>query len=165
MPRQKPMQIEAVEPREITLSASGERFSDEDLDRIREVGYESVVRQAESYGAISNSIPVVRDKMQLVGTPFISLEWRFNDGDNGEFVSATIMTQDNRLHILNDGSSGIYRQYHDLTEKRGTQRGPITHSDGLSRSEYWFNPDTGQAAKAHPDDGGDWRKATTFYLT
>ncbi|MEU7164327.1 hypothetical protein AB0A70_06730 [Streptomyces morookaense] len=165
MTRRKPVEIETVERPEIVLNVQNGRLSDTDLDRIREAGYDSIARQSETYDELANSIPIVREKMQLVGAPFVSLEWRFNRGDNGEFVSATVMTQDNRLSILNDGSSGIYRQYRELTEKRGSQRGPIMHRDGLSISEYWFNPDTRETAKNRPDDGGDWRKATTFYLT
>ncbi|MCZ0995065.1 hypothetical protein O1L44_20825 [Streptomyces noursei] len=140
-------------------------FTDEEIAKIREAGYDSVASHAASFEEFTSSYPVIRDKRELIAVPFISLEWHFHEGDNGEFVSAVIMRRDNSLAVLNDGGSGIYRQYKELTERIGRQLGPITHNNGLSTSEYWFNSDTGAISRKRPDDGGDWRKATTFYLT
>lgn len=162
MARRKPTEVETVETPELIPNVYENRFSDDDLERIREAGYDVIARQAET---IDNSLPVIREKMQLVGVPFISLEWRFNEGKTGEFVSATIMREDGTLAILNDGSKGIARQYRDLTVKRGSQRGPIRHREGLSMSPYFYNAETGEVSKVRPNDGGDWREATTYYLT
>ncbi|MEU8693010.1 hypothetical protein [Streptomyces sp. NPDC048665] len=141
------------------------RFTDEELARIQEAGFESVASHAADYEEFSDSYPVIKDKRELVATQFVSLEWRFHEGDNGEFVSAVIMRRDNSLAILNDGGTGICRQYRELTDRIGRQRGPVLHKGGLSTSEYWFNSDTGAISRKRPDDGGDWKKATTFYLT
>ncbi|PNE37431.1 hypothetical protein [Streptomyces noursei] len=140
-------------------------FTDEEIAKIRDAGFDSVAAHAVSFEEFTNSYPVIRDKRELIAVPFISLEWDFHEGDNGEFVSAVIMRRDNSLAVINDGGSGIYRQYKELTERIGRQLGPITHKGGLSTSEYWFNPDTSAISRQRPDDGGDWRKATTFYLT
>ncbi|AKA08636.1 hypothetical protein SAZ_11565 [Streptomyces noursei ZPM] len=140
-------------------------FTDEEIAKIREAGFDSVASHATSFEEFTQSYPVIRDKRELIAVPFISLEWNFNEGDNGEFVSAVIMRRDNSLAVINDGGSGIYRQYKELTERIGRQLGPITHKGGLSTSEYWFNSDTGAISRKQPNDGGDWRKATTFYLT
>ncbi|UJB45740.1 hypothetical protein [Streptomyces sp. A1-5] len=140
-------------------------FTDEEIAKIREAGFDSVATHAASFEEFTNSYPVIRDKRELIAVPFISLEWNFHEGDNGEFVSAVIMRRDNSLAVINDGGSGIYRQYKELTERIGRQLGPITHKGGLSTSEYWFNFDTGAISRRRPDSEGDWRKATTFYLT
>ncbi|WP_274912138.1 hypothetical protein [Streptomyces sp. WZ-12] len=141
------------------------RFTDEEITRIQEAGFESVASHAADFDKFSESYSVIKDKRELIAVPFVSLEWQFNEGDNGEFVSAVIMRRDNSLAVLNDGGTGIYRQYKQLTESIGRQRGPIMHKDGLRTSEYWFNPDTGAISRKRPDSEGDWRKATTFYLT
>ncbi|MFK0295137.1 hypothetical protein ACIQU6_32345 [Streptomyces sp. NPDC090442] len=140
------------------------RFTDEEIARIQEAGFESVAAHAALFDKFSDSYEVIKDKRELVAVPFVSLEWQFHEGDNGEFVSAVIMQRDNSLSVLNDGGTGIYRQYKQLTESIGRQRGPIMHKGGLRTSEYWFNPHTGDISRKRPEDG-DWRKATTFYLT
>ncbi|MFE3653341.1 hypothetical protein ACFXO2_37105 [Streptomyces sp. NPDC059152] len=161
------MPRKATQSTDVTTTPEAEmgRFTDEELTRIREAGFESVASHAADFDEFSDSYPVIKDKRELIAVPFVSLEWQFHEGDHGEFVSAVIMRRDNSLAVLNDGSSGIYQQYKKMTERIGRQRGPIMHKDGLNTSEYWFNSDTNAISRQRPDDGGDWRKATTFYLT
>lgn len=162
------MPRKATQSTDVTTATEAEmaRFTDEELTRIREAGFESVASHAVSYDEeFSGSYPVIRDKRELIAVPFISLEWRFNKGNHREFVSAVVMRRDNSLGILNDSGAGIYRQYKEISERTDRQRGPILHKDGLTTSEYWYNHDTGAISRERPNDGGDWRKATTFYLT
>ncbi|TBO59094.1 hypothetical protein EYS09_13875 [Streptomyces kasugaensis] len=161
MPRKATQGTDVVTTPEVEVDG----FTDEEMAKIREAGFDSVASHAVSFEEFTDSYPVIRDKRELIAVPFISLEWNFHEGDNGEFVSAVVMRRDNSLAVLNDGGSGIYRQYKQMTESIGRQRGPIMHKDGLTTSEYWFNSDTGAISRKQPNDGGDWRKAITFYLT
>ena len=104
------------------------------------------------------SIPVIKDKNTLLGTPFIMVEWRFNDGDHGTFVSIEIMTENGDRFILNDGSTGICAQVAALTEHRTANDHPAPTSGrmvkrGLRRSDYPFT-----------DEKGKTTTATTYYL-
>lgn len=99
------------------------------------------------------------DKAQLVGVGFLIAEWHFAEGDNGEFVSLTVITEKNEKLIVNDGSTGIRDQVHDL-ESRGFFA-PILVRNGLRVSEYFYDPNTGEKFKNKADG---LKKATTFYL-
>lgn len=96
------------------------------------------------------------DKMSLIGKGLALIEWRFNKGDMGEFVSVRavdISQTPFRKVILNDGSTGIYRQLRDFTDKTGIQSGLMV-KNGLRVSEYTYeDPNTGVE-----------RPAKTFYL-
>lgn len=59
-----------------------------------------------------------KDKRRLEGVPFLIVEWRMNAGENGEFVSAAIVTKHNEKLILNDGSLGIKEQLKSIAEAR-----------------------------------------------
>lgn len=96
---------------------------------------------------------VLEDKAHLVGVPFVGLRWRFNAGDAGEFVSLEVITEDGRRLIINDGSTGIYRQLKRLTDETGRTTG-IACKKGLRRSDYTYT-----------DEKGESRPATTFYLS
>lgn len=95
---------------------------------------------------------VVADKGTLVKVPFVGLRWRFTEGDMGSFVSLEIVTEDGRRLVVNDGSTGIYRQLRTLTDETGRMQG-ITCRKGLRRSDYTY-----------ADEKGLERPATTFYL-
>ena len=102
----------------------------------------------------------VVDKARLVGVPMLLIEWRFNDGDFGEFVSVAAITKANEKVIFNDGSakSGILSQLRLVTQQR-IERGSDTPQTGLlvegglTRSDYTYE-----------DEKGQQRPATTFYL-
>lgn len=103
-------------------------------------------------------IEIVKDKDALVGVPFLLLQWRFNEGQFGTFVSAEIVTQDDTVLVLNDGSTGIAQQLKELTEYRERNNHPTPYAGrmvkgGLSRSDYTYT-----------DDKGKEVPATTYYL-
>lgn len=92
-----------------------------------------------------------KEKGRLVGVPVLFMNWSFNEGDNGEFVSVEAITNTERL-IVNDGSTGIYRQLKDLTES-GELRA-IYAKHGLRESKYEYeDPKTGEK-----------KPASTFYI-
>lgn len=88
-------------------------------------------------------------KARLVGVPFIVLDWRFANGEKGEFVSLSIVTKHNEKLIVNDGSTGIRDQMKRLGQPRTLG---VRH--GLRVSEYDY---TDQAT-------GEISRAKTYYL-
>ena len=96
------------------------------------------------------------DKRRLVGVPLMFVFWTFNDGDNGEFVSAHVVQFDragkiNGKFIINDGSTGILAQLKEYSERTGSQRGLFVEK-GLRASDYRVEID------------GKEQPATTFYI-
>jgi len=122
----KKREFETEELREITsfdeaVAAATDRFG-EISDASTEIGSGFDVLDREA-------------KDSLCGVGFIVLEMSFNHGDMGEFVSFTAVTQHNRRVIVNDGSTGIYKQlkaWHDRTGKKGG----LFVKGGLRRSDY-----------------------------
>src|SRR5438270_347349 len=86
-------------------------------NQIAEIGFGDILKQLEANGEIMSAAELgngwavlgSKEKGRLVGVPFLVLSYSMNDGDNGEFVSAQVVTNTERL-ILNDGSTGIYQQ-------------------------------------------------------
>jgi len=113
----------------------------------------------DNYGSGFAILPT-DEKARLVSVPMIALQWVFNTGENGEFVSAHVVTKHGERLIINDGSTGIYRQLKDVTDRR-LARGVdavrahnnlfIPH--GLKRSEYSTTDAAGKAIRG-----------VTFYL-
>lgn len=99
------------------------------------------------------------EKVQLIGVPFVIVEWQFRNGDNGEYVSALIVTAKDEKLILNDGSTGIRDQLRKVTDAR-IDRGQaypqqgLACEKGLRVSKYTYTD-----AKT-----GEDRPAETFYL-
>jgi len=97
--------------------------------------------------------PILEDKHKLVGVPMAIVRWDFYPGDFGEFVSAWVLTGSEDRYIVNDGSSGIYRQLRDLTNKDG-QNAMLVCKHGLRVSKYDKELPNGQTIK----------DAETFYI-
>lgn len=91
-----------------------------------------------SVGADETQSRDIADKSELVGVPFVITAARFSRSEkgNGDFVSLEITTQDNRMLVVNDGSTGIRRQVVAyMTHKRwispgeGDETGKVTRYD------------------------------------
>lgn len=111
----------------------------------------------EDYADYGTGFEVV-DKETLLRTPFVILEWRFHDGDIGEFVSFSAVTEDGRKVVVNDGSTGILQQLRKVSDKRIENGVPdpqtrLLVKKGLRVSRYKFL-----------DDKGKERDAATYYL-
>lgn len=143
------------------VAIPAQRFSD---DRLRDIAsfddaaallaeHEIPVVAADQ--VMGNGFTVISDKGFLCGIPMILLSWHFNRGDNGEFVSvhAVANLPGNSLgkYVINDGSTGIYRQLREYTDKT-TKTAGLVVKRGLRRSDYQY------------DDSGETKNATTFYL-
>jgi hypothetical protein len=97
-------------------------------------------------------------KNVLCGVPLVFLGWNFNLGDNGEFVSAQVVARmpggGMLKAIINDGSTGVYKQLSEFTQRNGGRMGGMTARGGLTRSDYTYE-DT---------KTGERKPATTFYI-
>lgn len=123
---------------------------------------DSSTGELESFADYGNGFTVLPtdEKARLVKVPFVALAWAFHDGDNGEFVSVTIVTKTGEKLILNDGSTGIRDQLRKVTDKR-TARGAdevkatagLVCPNGLRRSDYEYH-----------DANGVVKNATTYYI-
>lgn len=98
-------------------------------------------------------------KRRLVDVPLLFLFWHFSEGvgDKGEKVSAHVVQFNQQSQIvgkwiINDGSTGIYEQLKEFTERTGEQQG-LFAPRGLRASDYTFTNDNGQE-----------QDATTFYI-
>jgi hypothetical protein len=103
---------------------------------------------SEVLGNGFNVLPTA-DKGRLVGVPFLIMEWRFYQGDQGEAVALMLVTEQGEKLIVNDGSTGIREQLKSLPRK------PVIVRRGLVCSDYdYTNPATGEVSRA-----------TTYYLS
>jgi hypothetical protein len=99
------------------------------------------------------------EKMTLIGRPMMLMEWRFNNGAQGEFVSIRAivktgdMSTDIKKVILNDGSTGIRDQLKKFTAMTGKRAGLVVRR-GLRVSEYTYED----------EKTGEKRPAKTFYI-
>lgn len=121
-------------------------FTDADLAGMQ--SFDDVLSAFQSQGVVpedfndyGTGFGLLKDKGALVNVPFMILEWRFNDGDFGEFVSAMVVTKHNEKWVLNDGSTGIRDQLKMVTAQRVTNGHPhpqagLLVSNGLTRSDY-----------------------------
>lgn len=136
-------------------------------------GKGELIEQVADYGT---GFMVLVDNSKLIGVPFVIVQWAFNEGDFGLFASAEIVTKspitDNGITgskwIVNDGSTGIFRQLQSVTHARTRAGRADTHAGlavprGLTKTEYFFNEDTKETA-ARPGEGKGWKPASTHYL-
>lgn len=117
------------------------------------------------------------EKKKLCGVPLIVVDYRFNPGAFGQFVTMHVRTKnkiafdgdDHDMFIVNDGGTGIPRQLADF--KNQGKAGMIYLKNGLRVSEdyevmeKYIDADTGKTEK-RPIIGVDGKPilGTTFYL-
>ena len=109
----------------------------------------------------------VIDKDKLVGRAFLAVQWKFHQSKEyigSEYVSVYVITQDSlngeTNFVLNDGSTGIYRQLRALTDSRLKMKHANPYSGalvkgGLKLSEYDRTNDAGEIIG----------KGKTYYLS
>lgn len=104
---------------------------------------------------LGDGFTVINDKSILVGAPSMFMEWHFNEGNMGKFVSARVVSRlpGNAMgkFIINDGSTGLMEQLQRYSMKTG-KFGGLMVPRGLRRSDYDVTIE------------GETRSATTFYL-
>lgn len=124
------------------------------------------VDQVSDYGH-GFSLIKTAEKHTLIGQPMVLVQWSFNSSDkhydeHGEplpFVSIYIVTKDRRKVIINDGSTGIYRQLRTVSDARIAKNHPMPNGglvvpQGLTCATYPYT-----------DENGKTSEATTFYLS
>ena len=124
----------------------------------------------DSIADYGNGFEVCKEKQQLIGKAFVIVQWRFNTDaektDFGPFVSAAIVTEAGEKLILNDGSTGVYKQLMMVTAKRET--------DGVANTQSGLICKGGLRESAYPakDANGNYLydknenaiQGTTYYL-
>lgn len=126
----------------------------------KDITYADVARALDASGEVVSaqefgsgfSVLDTKEKGRLVGVPFIILDWQFNEGDNGQFVSLRVITQANEKLVINDGSTGIYRQLMEIADT-GEERA-VFCKRGLRVSNYDYTDPKTQEKKP----------ASTYYL-
>ena len=109
-----------------------------------------------------------KDKARLVKVPFVIIQWQFRSTDDGDFVTVTGITQDNRKFIFNDGSWGIYQQLLAETENRqsrgekATRMGLVVPGGLREYSDFAKDQETGEYRM---DDKGKKIPFTRYYLS
>ena len=110
---------------------------------------------------------LLTDKGILINRPFGIRAWKFSLGNFGPFVIAYCVAADsNEMFILTDGSTGIYRQLEEVTEKRENFNHPSPQAglvirNGLRVSEYGL---TEENVVVKLNDPASVRVAKTYYL-
>jgi hypothetical protein len=119
-------------------------------EAVAKFGDKPVLNAADMLG---DGFSLVKDKMSLVGVPFMVLRYKFHMGTHGTFVTMHVITNKNDKLIINDGSTGIASQVQELDEKFQTNWLPMAVNNGLRVSDYEYT-----------DDKGNEKSARTFYL-
>jgi hypothetical protein len=137
--------------------------------------------EVEEFGS---GVEVVDDKRLLLGVEFLALEWSFNKGDYGMFVSVLCVRRDGSKFVINSGdsASGIYPQLVGVTARRIRRAEELDESGqrglaeaafenaqrhlyvkrGLRVSEYATDLETGKPVDK--SFTGPTGKGATFYL-
>lgn len=141
----------------------------EEAVALAEAVHGSVIDIAQELGT---GFALLEDKGKLEDVEFVLLQWRFNAGDFGGFVSAGLVTINGDKYIINDGSTGIMAQLMELTQE--TKRfGGVKVANGLRASRYPTCPECGkpmsldevECSNERCDYEGDKRgKGETYYL-
>lgn len=115
--------------------------------KMQEYGWE--LHDVEEFGG---GIPRI-SKDSLIGVPFVILELKELDSDRngGTYFFCHIITMDGREGFFSDGGVGIPETLRNFVRTTG-QRGGLVCKNGLSRSDYDADPDTGRPA------------GTTYYI-
>ena len=112
----------------------------------QEIDWSAITDLAAARAALGNVVNVSEvlgdgstffdDKSVFVGKPFLVLDWRFiTDEKSGrEYVNVLIMGTNGDKARFNDGSTGVYAQLKEVTERCGVIG--LEVRGGLRRSDY-----------------------------
>jgi hypothetical protein len=104
----------------------------------------------------------VRDKKELLGRPFMIGRATFRTGDYGPYVSLTCVDPANEEFVLNDGSSGIYKQMVDYLHAKGRLDSSITRPDS---QEYDLRLLVRRGVRVSEYETDSGKPARTYYLS
>jgi hypothetical protein len=152
-------------------------FTDDDLRALTSFEQALALTQ-QTHGEVVDAANVLgngfvvldnRNKAKLVGVPVLLMDWQFNAGNFGRFVSAYLVAKNDDgsigRWILNDGSKGVAETLAKYTEDTGKSGGLLVQT-GLRSSDYTFCSECRGAVD--PFEDSDHRAfhgpATTYYL-
>lgn len=151
------MSENAIEKRGFTTQELRDAKSFDDLYNLINDRFGGIWDAAEEIG---DGFELLDDKSRLVGVPLVLVQWSFTGSDygEGEFVSVRCATQNPRTGemekwVINDGSTGIYRQLKEFSESHNVYGG-LTIGNGLRRSDYTYVDEA----------DGKSKPATTYYI-
>jgi hypothetical protein len=105
---------------------------------------------------LGDGFSLLKEKEKLVGVPLMFVTWNFSQGDFGEMVSARVIAEfpnNNYVkYVINDGSTGMYQQLRDATDRHPDVR-MLFAKRGLRKSDFTY-----------VDEKGTKKPATTFYI-
>lgn len=166
----------AAQAAELELSA---KVRDEDVLRDIATFDQAYALAAESYGGVVDASDLLGtgfevlnsdDKSRLLNVPLIVLDSRIHDGEQGEFCSLVVVTEQGARYIVNDGSTGIFAQVLRLRQKTEKEGGWLIRH-GLRDSEYSTCTNCGKPRQSKEtecgvcgDDSPKRGMGRTFYL-
>lgn len=129
----------------------------------------ALLATAGSADELGTGFRTLKEKNQLIGVPFIIVNYRFFEGDKGHFTAVFLVTEDGRKLMLTDGSTGIRDQLEKWTALNGGRMRAMAAQKGLRVSTYPFCDDCGRPvpprASVCPLCGRrDLSRAETFYI-
>lgn len=118
---------------------------------------------AESVDDYGSGLRPLEDADALIGVPFVAIEWIVRDGEYGEYVSITYMTDRNEKGILNGGVS-LVDDFESIAKQREDVGNPEPRKGllcprGLRKSTYFFDESTGKALPKGESIQADGKKA------
>lgn len=133
----------AIQAGRIRQDALGEITNFEDALLAIEATFGALVDASE----LGDGYQLIKEKDQLIDTPFIIVDFKFANGDFSEFVAVKLVTEDSRKLVLVDGSTGICAQLKSLATKYNRYGGVVVKG-GLTRSDYTFTDEKGKESPA-----------------
>lgn len=154
----------ATESKEIAKEANKHLFTDADLAGVTDMDTALAmlgsVTDIEDFADYGSGFDILENKDNLIGVPFVVLEWRFTDSQkySQTFASMVVVDEKNNKYIVNDGSTGICAQLQMVTQQRIDQgkaypQAALICRKGLRRSDYTVE-----------DSQGKELEASTYYL-
>lgn len=117
---------------------------------------------------LGDGFALLKNPALLVGLPLILLEWAFRPGDFGTYVSVRVVAKlpggSLGKFVINDGGTGIAEQLAGYTKAHNGKTGGLVVENGLSKSDYFRNDETGEIQQQRDDSKGFSTPATTWYL-
>lgn len=163
MPKATSNAAEKPEPTGTEMEISRPGYSNEDLRAL--VSFDDALALMRDMGvdvedvadAIGDGFALLKteEKNRLVDVPLLFLTWSFAEGDQGEYVVARVLAQEQHgmaKYVITDGSVGVYQDLLSYTRAREGKIGGLRAMKGLSRSDYKVEID------------GKLQPATTYYI-
>lgn len=144
-------------------------LSNDDLAAVDLQSARAMLATAGSADELGTGFRTLKEKRQLIGVPFIIVNYRFFEGDKGRFTAVFLVTDDGRKLMITDGSSGIRDQLARWTDLNDGRMRAMAAQKGLRVSGYPFcdncrKPAPARATECPSCGNQDLSRAETFYI-